>query len=65
MQESQPNGVIQRSKLEKSLDMLQSSFNINKMAHSPLHDFLQYTEDDRFKLARVGLQNSVIDQIDS
>lgn len=45
--------------------MLQSSFNMNKMANSPLHDFLQYSEEDRFKLARVGIQNSVIDQINS
>lgn len=45
--------------------MLQSSFNMNKVAHSPLHDFLQYTDDDRFKLAQAGVQHSVIDQIDS
>lgn len=51
--------------MEKSLDILQSSINFNKMTHSPLQEFLQYTEDDKFKLNKAGIQNTIIDQIDS
>ena len=45
--------------------MLNSSLNLNKLTLSPLQDFLQFTEDDRYKFNRAGIQPSLIDQIDS
>ena len=45
--------------------MLQSSLNINKMTHSPLPDFLQFTEEDNIKFNKAGIQPSGIDQIES
>jgi len=45
--------------------MLNSSLNNYKLTMSPLQDFLQFTEDDKYKLNRAGIQPSLIDQIDS
>lgn len=45
--------------------MLNSSLNINKLTTSPLHTFLQFTEDDKHKLSRAGIEYSAIEQIES
>ena len=54
-----------RSKLEKSLDLLNSSFNMNKLVQSPKPNFLQYNEEDRHKLTKAGVQDLNIEAIDS
>lgn len=45
--------------------MLNSSLAINKIPQSPLQNFLQFTEEDRHRLERAGIQPSHIEQIDS
>jgi uncharacterized protein (DUF305 family) len=56
---------MQRSKLNKSLDLLNSGIKFNEMMLSPHQNFLSLTEEDKYKLARAGVEASGIDQIDS
>ena len=60
----QDSGHFNRSKLEKSLDMLNSSIAINKSSLQPLN-LLQLTDDDRLKMERAGIEPAPIAQIDS
>jgi hypothetical protein len=60
----QDSGHFNRSKLEKSLDMLNSSIAINKSSLQSLN-LLQLTDDDRLKMERAGIEPAPIAQIDS
>jgi len=61
----QDSGPFNRGKLEKSLDMINSSVAICKSNTPQVMPLIQLTEDDRLKIERVGIQASAIGQIDS
>ena len=54
-----------RGKLEKSLDLLNSSIQIGRTLPNHLNNLLQYTEEDRMKIERAGLKVAEFDEVDS
>jgi hypothetical protein len=61
----QDSGYFHRNKLEKSLDMLNSSIALNKASPQQQLNLLQLTDDDRLKMERAGIEPAPIGQIDS